>query len=118
MWGVLPIAQIKEECHTGNRRSPSHESRSGMTASISVDLRAVEDIKAGLTAVDLSGAVRVPSLGSMNVAGGLQAVSLGNGLYRGFSSLNTVVKESAEMVEQIADVFMEIDAQLAALATS
>ena len=51
----------------------------------------------------------------MNVEGAVAGVALGNTLVTGFNDLDALIKNKADMVVRIAEVFIEVDAQLASL---
>jgi len=73
-----------------------------------------EEIAAGLTSADISGAVALSKAAETNIAGMMTGIDLANRMTQALRDLDTLIIEKAKDIKQIAETFVEADNGLAA----
>ena len=86
-------------------------------ADIITDSTVADNIAAGLKDVDISGATSLSPAHLTNISGTNEGIATGNDCYKAINSLNQLIDTKAENLSQIADIFAQADAALAAAAS-
>jgi len=84
-----------------------------MSGNLTSDIHEAQVIAAGFRAIDMSGATAVAYPGQSNIGGLVSGCSLGNSFKQIFNDLDTTIDGKADNLEQIANAFIEADANQA-----